>query len=86
MFKSVEGIYTQGAIKLLQKPDNIPQNTKVIVTFLTDIQESKELNKNSDFIQEYHDLDYLAGTWSEEDELEFINNTNYFNQIDPKLW
>ncbi|GEM_PF-1142619 len=38
MFKSVEGIYAQGAIKLLQKPENIPPNTKVIVTFLQPIE------------------------------------------------
>ncbi|MCW9680276.1 hypothetical protein FJR41_005550 [Dolichospermum planctonicum UHCC 0167] len=34
----------------------------------------------------YHDLDYLAGTWSEEDEIEFLLNTKQFNEIDQKLW
>ncbi|MEA5621302.1 hypothetical protein VB711_26205 [Cronbergia sp. UHCC 0137] len=34
----------------------------------------------------YHDLDYLAGTWTQEDETEFLLNTQQFNQIDPQLW
>lgn len=34
MLKSVEGIYDQGQIKLKESPDNIPNKTKVIVTFL----------------------------------------------------
>ena len=38
MLKSIEGIYVQGEIKLQEKPDDIPQNTKVIVTFLTNNQ------------------------------------------------
>jgi hypothetical protein len=34
----------------------------------------------------YHDLDYLAGTWTKEDETEFLLNTQQFNQIDQQLW
>lgn len=34
----------------------------------------------------YHDLDHLAGTWSEEDAKNFRENTKYFEQIDEDLW
>jgi hypothetical protein len=34
----------------------------------------------------YHDLDYLAGTWTKEDETEFLLNTEQFNEIDQQLW
>ncbi|MFM2063705.1 MAG: hypothetical protein RLZZ507_3376 [Cyanobacteriota bacterium] len=34
----------------------------------------------------YHDLDYLAGTWTKEDETEFLLNTQHFNEIDQNLW
>ncbi|MEA5576463.1 hypothetical protein [Anabaena sp. UHCC 0451] len=34
----------------------------------------------------YHDLDYLGGTWTKEDETEFLLNTQQFNEIDQKLW
>jgi hypothetical protein len=33
----------------------------------------------------YHDLDYLAGTWTKEDETEFLLNTQQFNEIDQQL-
>jgi hypothetical protein len=46
MLKSIEGIYDQGEIILQEKPDNIPSQTKVIVTFLTNIQEIKEVNQS----------------------------------------
>lgn len=34
----------------------------------------------------YHDLDHLAGTWSEQECKEFEENTQYFEQIDKDLW
>lgn len=35
---------------------------------------------------EYHDLDALAGTWSDKDELEFRNATQPFAVIDVEMW
>jgi plasmid stability protein len=35
---------------------------------------------------EYHDLDTLAGTWSEQDALEFEKNTAAFEVVDETLW
>ena len=37
-------------------------------------------------LQSYHDLDSLAGTWSEEQEAEFLNAIADFEQVDKKLW
>ena len=34
----------------------------------------------------YHDLDNLAGTWTKEDETEFLLNTQQLNEIDYQLW
>jgi hypothetical protein len=34
----------------------------------------------------YYDLDSLAGTWSEEQEAEFLNAVADFEQVDEKLW
>ena len=34
----------------------------------------------------YDDLDYLAGTWSDEEAEEFSKHTRSFNQIDEELW
>ncbi len=34
----------------------------------------------------YHDLDYLAGTWDEQDAKSFEESTRYFEEIDENLW
>ncbi len=34
----------------------------------------------------YHDLDNLAGTWSEEDKQLFKKTTKYFDRIDEEIW
>ena len=34
----------------------------------------------------YHDLDHLAGTWSEEEFSEFEKATEAFEQIDEEMW
>ncbi len=34
----------------------------------------------------YNDLDYLAGSWSKEDEEEFNNTAAWFNKVDEDIW
>jgi hypothetical protein len=34
----------------------------------------------------FHDLDYLAGTWSEEEYKNFEEFIKCFRKIDPELW
>ena len=34
----------------------------------------------------HHDLDSLAGTWSEEDAVTFEHAIESFDKIDPELW
>lgn len=36
--------------------------------------------------KQYHDLDYLAGTWSEDDVNVFNEATEHFRGIDEELW
>jgi hypothetical protein len=38
------------------------------------------------YYREFHDLDNLAGTWTEEDEKEFNLIQEGFEQIDKELW
>lgn len=80
MLKTVEGIYNNGKIELKEIPKNIPQTTKFIVIFL----EIPDNNISNNFPS--NDLDYLAGRWSEDDEIDFINNTQEFTKIDVQLW
>lgn len=34
----------------------------------------------------YHDLDHLAGTWSDEEAAEFMNSEADFETVDEELW
>jgi hypothetical protein len=34
----------------------------------------------------YHDLDSLAGTWSDQEANEFLAAVSEFNRVDEKLW
>jgi hypothetical protein len=64
MLKSVEGIYDQGEIKLQEKPDNIPQKTKVIVTFLN--SEQSELSISSSQILTNEEIEQVLETYRQE--------------------
>jgi len=43
-----------------------------------------DMDKDRDFV--HNDLDYLAGTWTEEDAEAFAKATEDFNKIDKELW
>ncbi|AFZ11877.1 hypothetical protein Cri9333_0962 [Crinalium epipsammum PCC 9333] len=82
MLKTVKGIYRNGKIELNEVPENIAEQTPVIITFITETNSTDSENP----ITTYHDLDFLAGTWTADDETEFLSNTNDFNKIDKNLW
>jgi hypothetical protein len=50
------------------------------------IQRSVALERQTEQAQRYHDLDSLAGTWSEEETNAFRAATADFAQVDPALW
>jgi hypothetical protein len=49
-----------------------------------DSEKSAKLINSSDMI--FHDLDYLAGTWTDKDVKEFEQATSDFNRIEERLW
>jgi len=78
---TVRGIYENGEIKLKEKI-SISRKIPVFITFLENMEKEKE--KDRDGV--YHDLDYLAGTWTEEDDREFLQAAEDFDKIDEELW
>ncbi len=70
--------------KLKFKAENkgVDLNTFILMIFkrALDIEESEE----QDLV--YDDLTYLSGTWSEEDAVNFLEETESFNKIDDELW
>jgi hypothetical protein len=49
-----------------------------------DAEKNIKLTDKSDVI--FHDLDYLAGTWTDQDAEEFEQATSDFNKIEERLW
>ena len=50
------------------------------------IHEQIESDEREPKLKQYHDLDSLAGTWSNEESEEFFQATENFNQVDESLW
>jgi hypothetical protein len=50
------------------------------------IHQGIDLEQKKSRLPQYHDLDALAGTWSEEDAAEFDQATERFRQVDEELW
>ena len=48
--------------------------------------EKTDLEEKKAQLPIHHDLDFLAGTWSEEDAAEFDNSTEAFRRVDEELW
>ncbi len=69
------------AIKIQAKKNNESINK----TALNILREAVGLSNNPIF-KTYHDLDNLAGTWSEKDEIEFYKNIQDFEKIDKEMW
>lgn len=59
--------------------------TSINKTILNLIKESIGLGKKRRN-RVYKDLDELAGTWTEEDEQIFKENTQFFDKIDKEIW
>lgn len=59
--------------------------TSINKTILNLIKESIGLGKKKRN-RVYKDLDELAGTWTEEDEQIFKENTQFFDKIDKEIW
>jgi hypothetical protein len=50
------------------------------------IQRGIDLEQKKAALPKYHDLDALAGTWSEQEAAEFDRTTASLRQVDEELW
>lgn len=50
------------------------------------IRRGIEAEQSKQDVVRHHDLDALAGTWSEEEAAEFLRSVEDLHQIDPALW
>lgn len=69
------------ALKELARNQGVSLNTLALRL----IREATGVDKRKRTV-EHHDLDMLAGTWSDNDELEFKNATRSLEAIDEGMW
>ena len=80
---TVRGIDTEVA-KLLKDQAN-SEGISVNALLLKMVKESLGVEKKRR-TKIYHDLDHLAGTWSEKDLKEFQENIEYLEKVDKEIW
>jgi hypothetical protein len=80
---SLRGIDDEMADALKNKAQEA--GTSINKTVLDLIRESVGLKKKKP-TRVHHDIDELAGTWSEKDEQEFKKKTQFFHEIDEEIW
>lgn len=69
-------------LKSAAKNKSISVNQFIIKT----LQKVMGLDKKTNHTQRYHDLDFLFGTWDEEEFLEFQKSQEDFEKIDKEMW
>lgn len=70
---------------LLLKKEAIKQNLSINTLLLKIIDQGLGITHSTKKTI-FHDLDYLAGTWSSKEKKEFDENIKSFDNIDEELW
>ncbi len=81
---SLRGIDEETAAKL--KEEALRKNLSVNALILQLIQRGIGLKVPSGRRPVFHDLDALAGTWTEEEAAEFLESIRDFEEVDEELW
>lgn len=68
-------------LKKEAKKQNISINLLILQILEQNIGYSYKIKRPT-----YHDLDQLAGTWTEKEAKEFKKNTEYFEKVDEDMW
>ena len=72
-------------VLLSLKKEAIKQKTSINSLILRIIEQGIGITRQTKKIV-FHDLDYLAGTWCEEDKNAFDDNIKSLESIDQELW
>lgn len=81
---SIRGIDPDLAVTLKQQAQATGKSVNQLV--LDVLQEHTGLHKQKRFTQEYHDLDFLFGQWTESDFIKIQGKIDNESQIDDELW
>ena len=80
---TIRGIDSE--LEALIKQQSKEKNTSINQWIINTLRTATGLEKKK-FIQEYSDLDKLAGTWNKNQADEFYKETQIFEKIDKDLW
>lgn len=81
---SLRGVDDETATRLKAKASS--QGMSVNAFLLRLIRQQVDLAPPRSIPRTYHDLDFLAGTWSEEDAAQFLQALADLDAIDSELW
>ena len=80
---TIRGLNTEMDLRIKEKAAQSGESINKIVLQL--LKSALGINKNEVF-PTYHDLDELAGTWTDKDEVEFTASIKELGKIDKELW
>ena len=80
---SIRNVENETAELLKQKAR---MHNKSVNKIILEILDNSLGVKKSKRTKKYHDLDNLAGTWTEKELKDFEKNTETFSSIDRELW
>lgn len=72
-------------VMLMLKKEAAKQKISINSLILQIIEQTLGMSHHNKKVK-FHDLDYLAGTWSDKDKEIFEDNTKSFEKIDNELW
>jgi plasmid stability protein len=81
---SVRGIDDETASQL--KAEAVRQGMSVNALAVRLLRSGVGLRPEGPRLPEHHDLDRLAGTWSEDEYREFMESQRDFSTVDEELW
>ncbi|MDZ7659449.1 hypothetical protein [Fodinibius sp.] len=81
---SIRGLDEETAAKL--KDEAKRKNLSVNALVLDLVRRGIGLKPASERRRVYHDLDHLAGSWSQEEAAQFLESIQCFEEVDKELW
>jgi len=81
---TIEGIDDVTASWLVEEAGRRGVSVEVVAGLL--LRRGLEWERRRAALPTYHDLDALAGTWSEDEAVAFLQTVADFEQVDASLW
>lgn len=89
-YNNIDDLLKDALLSLSEKRERqlLNKKSKTFLDKPQDVLQNTPFNENNitQKVENDQQLEQLAGTWTETDELEFLENTKPFREIDESLW